>query len=132
MGNALTSRFLTALQPLFDQCPKYDTSKTLKPLLHDIFKLAIQIRTLCLTGNEDYESVWPLSGSTFDRTEMETKPLGTKTVGNIVTLTICPGLRVYPKSKEMVQYRGFGVCQEPETGPKYVIKALTLAARHDS
>ncbi|KAH7385874.1 hypothetical protein BKA66DRAFT_527493 [Pyrenochaeta sp. MPI-SDFR-AT-0127] len=131
MGNSLTTRFLTALQPLFDQCPKYDTSRSLKPLLRDIFQLAIQIRTLSLNGQEDYESIWPLSGSSFDVNDMETKHLGTMSVADIVWLTICPGLRAYSKNKEMVQYRAFGVHQEPKRAPRYVIKALTLATKYD-
>jgi hypothetical protein len=126
MSDALTTRLLNALQPLFDQRQKRGATRKLRSSLHCILSLAVQIRSESLVGTENYESVWPSTGSLFDQNEMETRHAGSLNSANIVRLPLCPGFRAYPKRKEIVGYHGLGNGQWPHISPMYVIKAMVL------
>ena len=86
----------------------------------------MQIRSLSLVGTEDYESIWPSSGSRLDSNEMETEHSAQKPTENLVRLPLSPGLRVFSKENAMVGYHGFRSSEGMVRMPKYVIKALIL------
>ncbi|CAO2658464.1 Nn.00g061870.m01.CDS01 [Neocucurbitaria sp. VM-36] len=126
MSSTLTTRLLDALRPLLDQKPKLKMAKNLKPLLHRVFCLAFQIRSATLVGTEEYESIWPMFGITLNESEMEIKSVEPATVGQVVRLPLCPGLRIYSKKSSMVEYHGFRTSEGSEQISKLVIKALVL------
>ncbi|KAF1849716.1 uncharacterized protein K460DRAFT_324282 [Cucurbitaria berberidis CBS 394.84] len=126
MTSEYTTLLLDALQPLFSKSLQSKTREGLKSPLDCIFGLAMQIRSLSLVGTEEYESVWPSSGSLFDNNEMETEQSESNNAANLVRLPLLPGIRAYSKQKAMVGYHGFGNGEGPNKTPKYVCKALVL------
>jgi hypothetical protein len=123
IASGLTTRLLNALQPLFDKESRHKTTKMLTTQLDCILRLALQVRSLSLVGNEEYESIWPSSGSLVDN-EIEAEHSVMANVPNLVRLPLFPGLRAYRKEKEMVGYHRFGNGEVTSRTPKYIIKAL--------
>jgi len=124
-SSTLTARLTTALQPLLGQQSEHKTTDELSRSIDCIMRLALQIRSLSLVSTEDYDSIWPLLGSSFDENEMETKHSGSNTAKNLVRLPLCPGLRAYRKATSLVADHGFGKGERGRT-PKYKVKALVL------
>jgi len=122
-----TARLLNVLQPLLEKHFQRRMIKKLKLTLDYTMGLAIKIRALSLVGTEDYESIWPLSGSLFDRNEMEMQHDNVDMIVGSVRLPLCPGLRAYPKEKAMVAYHPFGNGEGAGKTPKFVVKAQILA-----
>ncbi|KAF2707545.1 hypothetical protein K504DRAFT_383490 [Pleomassaria siparia CBS 279.74] len=134
MASRHTIRLSNALQPLFkkqlqSRMTKKLQSRMTKKLRHtldDILRLALKIRSLSLVGTEEYESIWPSSGSLVDNNEMDMQHSRITTMANLVRLPISPGLRGYPKKKAMVGYHPFGNWEGSSRTPKLVIKALVI------
>ncbi|KAH7378747.1 hypothetical protein BKA66DRAFT_532581 [Pyrenochaeta sp. MPI-SDFR-AT-0127] len=120
------ARLFDALQPFLEQQLHCKTVENLKRRLDLIFGLAVQIRSFSLVAREEYESIWPLFGSSIDANEMESEHMGSENTADLVRLPLSPGLRVFSKSKELVGYHGFEAKDRARGTLKYVIKALVL------
>jgi hypothetical protein len=125
MSSELTTRLVNALEPLFDEDLKHKTIKKLQKSLKPLMSIAIHIRCLSLVGNEYYESIWPSTGSEFDREEMGDLYAGPD-MGKSVRLPVCPGLRAYSKAGTVVSYKGFGKDPALLEPTKFVIRAMVL------
>jgi hypothetical protein len=126
MASKDCERLISALRPLYGQKVRSKVIKDLRMRLESIFEVAIRIRSLSLVSTEEYECIWPLAGSEFDRKEMESQGAEVIERRTRVKVPVTPGLRAYTRKLGLVSYSGFVTRSGRGSKPESVVRATVL------
>lgn len=126
-----TERLMKALQLYRDSNMHRREIRALRDSIEQIMRIALEIRSLMLVREEDFECIWPALGSPFDGEQMILTPLSTCSVNAIVRLPLSLGLRAYPGGIAMISYEGFSTVADLGRSPNFIVRALVSPeARH--
>lgn len=130
----LVQRLLAALTPFLEEKSNTATRIALEEILHEIFRLALEIKCLVIIGKDLYSIIWPRRDTNFEHRSMASEPadysdrqrIEIASPRKVIRLPLLPGLRVRAFERQVVDYKGFQSDECPKTEGSVVAQSRVL------